>query len=210
MISAARRSRLGSTLAVAIASAVTAIAFGVGAPAHAATATSCPGTAEHPFAKWLDPATYVLAPDGNFESATTGWQLAGGAKLLTGNEPFKVNPSANAHSLSIPAGGSATSAAFCVGLAHPDLRFFAVGGNLTSMLKVEIIYKTALGTITQPVTVVPGMSAWRPTVQALILANATGLLSLEGLTSSVQLRFTAQGKAGWNIDDVYIDPWKTT
>ena len=207
MISAARLSRLCATLALA--SAVAALAFGVGARANAAT-TGCPDTAEHPFLHWADPAAYVLAPSGTFEGKTTPWSLAGGAKLVSGNEPFKVNASANAHSLSIPAGGSATSPAFCIGLAHPDLRLFAVGGNLTSTLKVEIIYKTVLGTVTQPVTVVPTMSAWDPTVQAVLLANVTGLLSLDGLTSSVQLRFTATGSAGWKIDDVYVDPWKTT
>lgn len=35
---------------------------------------------------------------------------------------------------------------------------------MTSGLKVEAIYKTVLGTITQPVMVLPGGGAWAPTL----------------------------------------------
>ncbi len=191
----------------------TAAAFGAlvatGATATAALALGCPGTASQPFKPWLDPASYTLAPAGTFES-TTSWQLAGGAKVVTGNEPFKVHGATDSHSLSIPAGGSATTTSFCVGLGYPTLRFFATGGNLTSPLEVDVIYKTALGTITQPVGLVVAQGFWAPTPQQLLLANVTGLLSLDGVTSSVRLRFRPIGGAGWRIDDVYVDPWKTT
>jgi hypothetical protein len=157
----------------------------------------------------LDPASYTLAPGGAFED-TTSWQLTGGAKVVLGNEPFKVRRATDAKSLAIPAGATATSPAFCVGLGYPTLRFFATGGNLTSPLEVEAIYSTALGTITQPVGVVLARSTWSPTPPQLLLANVTGLLALNGLTSNIRLRFTALGGAGWRIDDVYVDPWKTT
>jgi len=98
----------------------------------------------------------------------------------------------------------------CVGLGHPTLRLFATGGNLISPLKVEVIYRTALGVVHQPVASVTAQRAWAPTAPMLILANVTGLLSLDGLTSTVQFRFTAPGSAGWQIDDVYVDPWKVT
>jgi hypothetical protein len=49
-----------------------------------------------------------------------------------------------------------------------------------------------------------------PTPQQLMLANVTGLTSLDGFTSSVQLRFKALGTATWKVDDVYVDPWKIT
>jgi hypothetical protein len=180
------------------------------ATAGAGLSLGCPGTMSQPFVPWLDPASYTLAPGGAFESATTSWKLANGSRLVAGNEPFKVHARTDAQSLSIPAGGSATSPAFCVGLGYPTLRFFATGGNLLSPLKVEVIYKTALGTVTQPVGLVPVTGSSGPTPQQLMLANVTGLTSLDGLTSSVQLRFTALGTAGWKVDDVYVDPWKTT
>lgn len=196
---------LGATLA-----ALAALTLHASQARAATTSLGCPGTTEYPFLKWVDPAPYTLAPGGTFEGATTTWKLTSGAKLVKGNEPFKVHAPKDGKSLSIPAGASATTPAFCVGLAYPTLRLFAVGGSLTSPLKVEVIYKTVLGTVTQPVTVVPVMSSWAPTLQTLILANATGLASLDGLTSSVQLRFTALGNGGWTIDDVYVDPWKVT
>lgn len=171
---------------------------------------SCPGIVEHPFLRWVDPAAYTLAPGGDFEGKATGWQLSGGAKLVTGNEPFKVHRPTDARSLALPAGASALSPVFCAGLGEPTLRLFAVGGNLLSTLKVEAVYATALGKTTQLVTLVPAKGAWGPTLQTPMLANLVGLTSLDGLTTTVQLRFTSLGTAGWKIDDVYVDPWKVT
>ena len=51
---------------------------------------------------------------------------------------------------------------------------------------------------------------WQPTLPQVMLANLTGLAALNGLTSSVKLRLTPVGKDGWQVDDVYIDPWKVT
>jgi hypothetical protein len=185
-----------------------AAAAGPGAE-RAPAAVSCSGVPfEQPFVPWLDPASYTLAPGGSFEAAA--WQLTGGANVVSGNEPFKASASTDTHSLSIPAGATATSPAFCVGLGYPTLRLFAVGGSLTSPLRVDVIYRTALGTVTQLVGLIPAKAAWSPTLPQLLLANATGLLSLDGLTTSVRLRFTALGTAGWRIDDVYVDPFKTT
>lgn len=181
-----------------------------GATATAGTSLGCPGAASRPFLPWLDPTSYTLAPGGGFEEATSSWGLGGGARIVTGNEPFEVGRATDARSLAIPAGGTATSPAFCIGLGYPTLRFFATGGNLTSLLKVDVIYSTALGTVTQPVGFVLPAPSWSPTSPMLLLANVTGLLSLQGLTSSVRLRFTALGSVGWRIDDVYVDPWKTT
>jgi hypothetical protein len=194
----------------ALCAATAALALTASTAGGAPASLGCSGTSETPFLRWLDPAPYTLAPEGTFEGSKTSWKLANGAKLVSGNESFKVHKSTDAGSLSLPAGGSATTPAFCVGLLYPTLRLFAVGGNLTSPLKVEVIYRTALGTVTQPVTYVPASGSWRPTLPALLLANVTGVTSLDGLTSSVQLRFTAVGTAGWRIDDVYVDPWKVT
>lgn len=205
MTTAARLSKLCLLLGAASALA----AFLVAPGAHAApAATSCPGTVEHPFLPWVDPAAYVLAPAGTFEGKSP-WQLGGGSKLVRGNEPFHVHRSTDAGSLSIPAGGSAVSPSFCVGLGDPDLRFFAVGATPASLLEVDVVYPTALGTVTQPVALVVGTGTWGPTLQSPLIANITGLASLDGLTSSIRLRFRSLA-GSWKIDDVYVDPWKVT
>jgi hypothetical protein len=189
--------------------ALTAISLSPATAGANTSALNCPGSTQQPFKPWLDPASYILAPGGDFEAASA-WTLTGGAKIVSGNEPYRVHSASDSHSLSIPAGGSATSPPICVGLAYPTLRLFATGGSLLSPLKVEVIYKTALGTTTQPVLLLPTMPSWAPTLPMLFLANATGMTSLDGLTSSVQFRFTAVGNAGWMIDDVYVDPWRSS
>ena len=128
---------------VALAGALCALAFAA-QPSHAgvlvASAPSCvdPATS-HPFLPWLDIASYVPAPDGGFEAGAKGWDL-NGATTVAGNETFKVGGSADDTALRVPAGGSATSPTFCVGLEHPTARLFAkrVGGSLLSTLRVDV------------------------------------------------------------------------
>jgi hypothetical protein len=58
-----------------------------------------------------------------------------------------------------------------------------------------------------PVLHLPPLSSkWAPTEPMLILANITGVLSLDGLTTTAQLRFTARGTS-YKIDDLYVDPF---
>ena len=166
----------------------------------------CDGqTAVQPFTPWLDPFSYVLAANGSLES-TTGWTLTGGAKLVSGNEPWNVNAAGDSHSLSLPSGSSATSPASCVTLLHPDLRFFAVNsGSALSTLEVDAI-TTVLGLkVTTPVAVLLAGGSWQPT---LPLPFLDGVLSLT--QGTVQFRFTPLGAgSGWRIDDIYVDPFKS-
>ena len=177
-------------------------------PAAAASSgldLSCQGKTDRPFARWLDPFQYALAPDGDFER-DGGWQLKGGARVVSGNESFFVHGQSDRRSLALPAGGSALSSPICLGLGDPTVRFFASGGALLSLLKVDAVYTTALGTIVTPVGVVLPSRNWSPSLPLPLLANVLGLTSLKGTTTSVQLRFTTIGKAEWRIDDVYVDP----
>ena len=158
-----------------------------------------------PFTPWLDPLSYPLTTNGSLES-TTGWTLTGGAKLVSGNEPWNVNAAGDSHSLSLPSGSSATSPASCVTLLHPDLRFFAVNsGSALSTLEVDAI-TTVLGLkVTTPVAVLLAGGSWQPT---LPLPFLDGVLSLT--QGTVQFRFTPLGAgSGWRIDDIYVDPFKS-
>src|SRR3954467_1607300 len=142
--------RRDSRFMVALAGALCALALAA-QPSHAgvlvASAPSCADPAtSHPFLPWLDIASYVPAPDGGFEAGAKGWDL-NGATTVAGNETFKVGGSADDTALRVPAGGSATSPAFCVGLEHPTARLFAkrVGGSLLSTLRVDVQFQDALG-----------------------------------------------------------------
>src|SRR3712207_6415083 len=65
-----------------------------------ASATSCTNTPlTQPFRPWGDYAKYFMPPGGSFEGSTAGWTLSGGARVVAGNEPWKVRNGADARSM---------------------------------------------------------------------------------------------------------------
>jgi len=174
----------------------------------------CGYTAQHPFLRFLDPLPYTLAPDGGFEAGAAGWKLSGGAKVVTGNEPFALS-GPGTKSLQLPAGSSATSPPMCVGLLLPIVRFVYQGGSLLSSLKVEAVWTNASGGQSS-IVLLPGVLAsgsWAPTLPLLQLGGALNALTLNGLTTEMSFRFTPTsglfGSGTWRIDDIYVDPWKS-
>ncbi len=168
------------------------------------TPSTCDTTTSQPFARWGDTRNYVLVPGGSFETGTTGWKLSGGAKVVSGNEPFYVRSSSDRYSLYLPAGSSATSPPMCFGLGDWNARFFTVGSG---SVRVKIVVKSLLGVLSvlDGGTATSG-STWRPSPKVgLLLTNITGLLA----TDSVSLRFVPANTTGIRIDDVYLDPWKS-
>src|SRR6266702_1235679 len=115
VVPAAREGTLKRLVSVmAVVAAVTA-ALTMGATSGQAGLLGCGGTNfVQPFAPWGDSSSYALAPGGSFESGSA-WMLAGGAKIVSGNEPFFVGSSSDSHSLLLPAGSSATVPAICLG-----------------------------------------------------------------------------------------------
>jgi hypothetical protein len=175
------------------------------------SATSCTGQAlTRPFLPWLDLAKYMFAPNGGLEQSGS-WQLAGGARVVRGNETFSVHGATDAYSLALPAGSSAVTRPMCVGLGDPTLRLFARnGGSLLSTLRVDVLFEGPLGGVQSlPVGLVVAGSRWQPTLPIAFLTNITGsVLSRDG-TTAVAFRFTPMGIGGaWQIDDVYVDPFK--
>jgi hypothetical protein len=184
---------------VAIGGALAASVFGVSSASAEesllAKAPSCgSGAYEQPFLPWLDSAYYVLTPGGDMEGKTTGWNLSGGAKRVSGNESYFVGGVEDVRSLSLPSGSSATTRPMC--------------GSATSTLKVEVVFETSTGIKTLPIASVSGTNTWKPTLPILIWANLVALTSDVNQTG-VAFRFTPQGTdGGWRIDDVYIDPYR--
>ena len=169
----------------------------------AASASDC-GDQEFskPFARWLDPFSYTLVPGGTFEPGAAGWTLTGGARVVAGNEPWAVSGPGGA-SLSIPAGGSATSPGFCAGIAYPTFRYFTRGtGLLLNVAVVEVLYRDSAGILRSAPLPNPSLGrTWAPT---LPLPTLSGLPILTG--SQLSLRITAV-LGGTQVDDVYVDPW---
>lgn len=204
-----RRKRTG-TLTIALLAAVAALAAPPAANAGplVASAEGCTAAPlEQPFLPWLDPNYYVLVPNGGFESGASKWSLTG-ADVVQGNEPYYVHGAGESKSLSIASGGSATSDVMCVGVEEPTLRLFvrSSSASLTSKLKVEVIYEDGSGGVhSLPIGYAPALTstAWAPSAPMVIGVNLLPLL--DGKTP-VKFRFTAQGAASWQIDDVYVDP----
>jgi hypothetical protein len=201
---------------LALALAVVATAAAVAAPTAKpglllppAPASPC-DVSRQVFRPWGDNAYYQLAPGGSFESGSFPWLLTGGAKIVTGNEPFYVGGAGHDRSLYLPSGSSAYSPPACFGLGHWNLRFFAINaGARTSTLRVSVVVMSLLGTL----SILDGGTVghtgiWQPTPKiGLLVSTLTSPLG----GRSISLRFTPTGAdAAWRIDDVYIDPWKGT
>jgi hypothetical protein len=200
----------GRTVAALFTAAIASAAFASSASAGIITtsAPSCTdGALTQPFARWNDTHQYKLVDNGAFETGTTGWALTGGAAVVSGNETYKVRSSADAKSLKLPSGSTATTPFVCVGADEPTLRLFAKRNSallgLVSTLQVQIQVQTSLG-LTAWLPVLPGDlggSSWHPTVAMPFLVN---LLTL-GDRTQVRFRFVPL-LGSWQIDDVYVDP----
>ena len=173
--------------------------------AVAAAALSAVPTVQ-PFRAWQDLADYILAPDGGLEAGGGAWSLQDGARAVEGNEPFAVGAASDHMALHLPAGSVATTAPMCIGAEHKTMRFFAAGAT-TGTLSVEALYTTSSGR-EQRVALgsVNGSGTWAATgaLPMKVDARAAGY----GNALQVSLLFTPRGLGGWQIDDVYVDPYR--
>ena len=148
--------------------------------------------------------------NGGFESGTTGWVLSGGARVVSGNEPYNLSGNrSDSHSLLLPAGSSVYSGTVCFALGDWHLRMMMKRLSATGGLHVQVIVPSLLGILTVlDGGTVSGTTAWAPSPRlALLLSNVISLLG----TKAVAFRFTPVGAgASFQIDDVYLDPWKCT
>jgi hypothetical protein len=159
------------------------------------------------FAPWGDGAYYLLVPGGAFESGTPAWKLGNGAKVVSGNEPYYVHERDDQRSLHMPSGSTAMSPTVCFEFGDWHARFFVRKLRGDGSLEVDILVRSALGVL----SVVDGGyvradGTWDPSpnVSALV-TNVGGLLT----TEAIAFRFRARG-ASFQIDDLYLDPWKRT
>jgi len=176
------------------------------------SASYCDPTASRPFSAWGDSSNYARLYNNGFESGSLGWTLSGGAKIVSGNEPFFLSGTrSDSHSLLLPSGSSAYSGTVCFALGDWHMRFLMRNaGSSSGKLRVQVIVPSLLGgllTILDGGTV-NGNGTWAPSPRlGLLLSNVTGLIG----TRAVAFKFTPVGLgAAYQLDDVYLDPWKGT
>ena len=171
------------------------------------SASYCDPTASRVFAPWGDSSYYARLFNGSFEGGSTGWSLSGGARIVSGNEPFFVGGADDSHSLLLPSGSSAYSGTVCFALSDWHLRLFARNvGSSRGQLRVQVIVPSLLSVLDGG-TVSAG-NAWQPSPRlALLLSNVTSLLG----TKAVAFRFTPVGAgAAFQVDDGNQDTRKCT
>jgi len=182
--------------------------LGVFASTGIAAAHVCqPPPLVSPFAQWGDPSGYFLAPGGSFDGGADGWVL-NGAALSAGNTGFRFGSVGASGSLTIGAGGSATSPKLCVNSTMPYIRFFARQVSAGSDLRVQGVAPSGANpAVAVTIADVPdgSMPSWAPVGRvALITASLPAGVSVNGV-----LRFSVPGASGaWQIADIYVDPYR--
>jgi hypothetical protein len=177
----------------------------------ASSAQACSYTgAKQVFSPWQDSRSYVLAPDGGFESGASGWTLRGGAGAVAGNESFYIHGSADRSSLALPNGSSATSPPICMALDTPVFRLMARNtGDPSSRLQVTASYKV-LGISAVQTKVLNTVQAGKSWAPAQSMSVVLGLSTVVGtlIPSSIQITVTPLDNLGnWQVDDLYVDPF---
>ena len=206
-----RISRLPRLAGAAALAALVAGALSTGALARATTVADCPPqTLVQPFLPWHDQGSYFLAPSGDFEATPAGWGLSGAAQIVAGNEPFHVNASSDANSLSLPTGSSATSPQICVTIHSPNIRLFAMnGGSVRSMLGVSVNYTDRRGIArSSSIATLRGGSSWSLSPQIQFISRIAPIVGGHGQTW-VSFTFKPTTGGAWQIDDFYVDPLKS-
>jgi hypothetical protein len=155
------------------------------------------------FAPWGDWAGYYFAPNGGFESGSTGWSLGGGAAVVTqNNEPWYL-AGFGSRALQIPKGGSA-AINVCYGLTYPAVRFFVAGQGGPATVRVRVVSRSLLGllSVLDGGTFTTGQS-WAPSPKLSTLFSA---LAAPLGSKSMQLQFTVESGTV-QIDDLFVDPF---
>lgn len=199
--------RRRAVCACAAAIAATAGFSGSAIAGDESSTAGCPAVPTvQPFAPWQDLGDYFLAPGGDMEGGAVSWDLSGGTTAVAGNESFNVAGADHSTALSLPADGSATTPAFCVGAEHRTMRFFLRGPS-TGVVHVDAVYakRTTQEKSVRLASVAAG-ATWAPSPIVEMVVNE--IAPAYGNALPVSLRFTARGTGTWQIDDVFVDPYR--
>jgi hypothetical protein len=188
------RAAVSATIAATAALLTLAVAT---AQADSAAPAPCQMSAlSQPFLAWGDSANYVLVPgaDGSFG----GWSLTGGAGQVSGGY-------GGGSALGLPSGAVATSPGTCINMERPPMRFFMRADTPGVVVHVSSIRSTPDGAVAIRLGSVEPGTDWSPSaplrIRGVRIPKSSG-------TAEVTLQFTASGGTA-QIDDVYVDPWRS-
>ena len=174
----------------------------------AAFAAQCPTqSAKQKFSKWGDGSDYFLVPGGSFEGtpAEVGWTLSG-ATLTPGNEPFHINGATDDQSLLIERRWQRHVTGVLRGQHHAELPVLRTPDRAR-------LGSQAPGCRSDPARPALDDPRRSPRRLAAVLdrrcrspSRPTG--SPRAPRSSAAMRFLVSGSGSWQIDDVYVDPYR--
>ena len=168
-----------------------------------------------PFAPWNDFGQYFLLSGGDFEGDLSGWELTNGAAVVSGNESYQIGSSSDSQSLLLPPGSSVTTQDVCVTAQSPDLRVaLRSTGAKDPKLEIDLNFIDDKGNPrTQKLKDLRGGPEWAFTDPLKFLGPVNSILKRNGQTV-VSFTFVAKAKKDapdmlWQIDDLYVDPYKS-
>ncbi len=191
----------------------------IGGPASAGLLSTVAGTlpncgartATTPFAPWSDTHAYFLMPGGSFEAGTPGWTVPSSATVVAGNETFFANAKTDTHSLTIAPNTQVAAPTICVAMGENSFRFFVKNPGVSgAVLHIQAAVQNPLtGLVLSSgfdVNATTGAKVWAPSSRITIPNLLGGVVG----TQNVTLTFSAKGTAAtWNIDDVFVDPFRS-
>lgn len=150
-------------------------------------------TVSQPFASYGDNANYFLVDGGDFSAATYGWQARDGA--IEGGVMELPVPTA-----------VAVSPKVCVGETEPTMRLRYASRGYSPRLRVDALFLGTRGELRSDyVTTLTGAQAMAPSP---IIDLGTNERAASGEKTAIALVFTVQ-RGAWEIDDVYVDPFRS-
>ena len=170
----------------------------------------------NPFTHLGDNLDYVLAPDGSFEGDVAGWQLRGGAKIVTTDK---------GRSLQLPKDATAISPSMCLDLNYPTFRMYhkvvkerngvlSLGDADHAEIGVEVVYPEIPNPLWSEMKEFDGDQGksaglgWRLSDHIPLKPELGGS---EPGARQAALRFTvddARDRESVLLDDVYVDPMR--
>jgi len=192
--------KLSSKLGGAVAACLLLLAV---SSSSALAASTCEGQSfSQPFESLGDDNSYTLVPGSQFDSASEGWQLSGGAHIAEATRP----DGSSGGVLEMPAGSRAVSPPVCVTLSYPSARVsVSRNGAGHAILLAGVAYAG-----TGNAAVVAGI---RASSELWTVSNPFNVLPQLGGSSEetreVRFVFAAVSGSGTSLQlyGLYVDPW---